>query len=106
MVSLHKKMIRGKPYYYARECKRVNGKPKIVWQNYLGRAEDIITAVPQKSEAAIRQPTEALITDFGDVVALYDLASRLRLVEHIDQHVPKGGSGPILKCLTVGVSEN
>ena len=32
MASITKKMIRGKPYYYARECKRVKGKPKIVWQ--------------------------------------------------------------------------
>ena len=31
MVALTKKMIRGNAYYYARECKRVNGKPKIVW---------------------------------------------------------------------------
>jgi len=28
MATITKKMIRGKPYYYARECKRVNGKPK------------------------------------------------------------------------------
>ena len=38
MASITKKVIRGKPYYYARECKRVDGKPKIVWQKYLGRA--------------------------------------------------------------------
>jgi hypothetical protein len=42
MPSLTKKIIKGKPYYYARECRRVDGKPKIVWQKYLGRAEDII----------------------------------------------------------------
>ena len=45
MASLYKKVIRGKPYYYARECKRVDGKPKIVWQRYLGRPQDIIAAV-------------------------------------------------------------
>jgi hypothetical protein len=45
MASITKKMIRGKPYYYARECKRINGKPKIVWQQYLGRPEDIINAM-------------------------------------------------------------
>jgi len=31
MPSLTKKIIRGRAYYYARECKRVDGKPKIVW---------------------------------------------------------------------------
>ena len=29
-------------YYYARESQRVNGKPKIVRQVYLGRADDIV----------------------------------------------------------------
>jgi hypothetical protein len=33
--STVKKAIRAKPYYYVRECKRVDGKPKIVWQKYL-----------------------------------------------------------------------
>ena len=44
-VSLQKKTIRGHPYWYARECQRVDGKPQIVWQKYLGRAEDIAAAM-------------------------------------------------------------
>ena len=47
MVSIIKKTIRGKPYYYARECQRIDGKPKIVWQKYLGKADDIIAALTQ-----------------------------------------------------------
>ena len=96
MASITKKIIRGKPYYYARECKRVNGKPKIVWQQYLGRPEDIIEAMAGRREErpAIPNPQEAIVTDFGAVAALYDLAQRVSLVEHIDRHVPKQGSGP------------
>ncbi len=95
MASLIKKTIRGKPYYYARECKRVDGKPKIVWQKYLGRADDIIAALTTgPAAAAPPQPCEALVTDFGAVAALYDLATRLRLVEFIDRHVRKVGGGP------------
>ncbi len=96
MASITKKMIRGKPYYYARECKRVNGKPKIVWQQYLGRPEDIINAMtrgPSQVEAQPK-PREAVIVEFGAIAALYDLAKRLRLCEHIDRHVPKQGQGP------------
>ena len=92
MPSLIKKTIGGKPYYYARECQRVDGKPKIVWQQYLGRAEDIISRLTIAPPAP--QPTEAVIREFGAVMALYDLAQRLNLVEHIDRHVPKRGSGP------------
>jgi len=95
MASLIKKTIRGKPYYYARECKRVDGKPKIVWQKYLGRPQDIIDAVTgPAAPGAPAQPKEAVISNFGAVAALYDLAVRLQMVAFIDRHVPKRGSGP------------
>jgi hypothetical protein len=41
MESLTKKIVGGKPYYYLRACKRVNGKPKIIRTVYLGSAESI-----------------------------------------------------------------
>ncbi len=91
MASIIKKTIRGKPYYYARECQRIDGKPKIVWQKYLGKADDIVTALIQASAPV--EPSAAVVTDFGAVAALYGLAKRLDLVQHIDQHVPKRGSG-------------
>jgi len=91
--TLTKKVIKGRPYYYARECKRVDGKPKIVWQKYLGSAERIIARMSEPP-AAPRQPKEAIVTEFGAIAALYDLARRLDLVGHIDRHVPKRGSGP------------
>jgi transposase len=95
MASIAKKMIRGKPYYYARECKRINGKPKIVWQQYLGRPEDIIRAMTVSPQAeGVSKPKEAIVVDFGAVAALYDLSQRLRLTEHIDRYVPKQGPGP------------
>src|SRR3954453_9103837 len=96
MASLLKKTIRGKTYYYARECRRVDGKPKIVWQKYLGRADDIIAALTQPTTPLTAAPEKAVITEFGAVVALFDLARRLRLVEHIDRHVPapRGPRGP------------
>jgi transposase len=98
MASLLKKTIHGKAYYYARECRRVDGKPKIVWQKYLGRADDIIAALTQPAAPAATAPEKAVVTEFGAVLALYDVAQRLRLVEHIDRHVParRGPRGPSL----------
>lgn len=92
MASLTTKIVKGRTYYYARECKRVDGKPKIVWQQYLGRAEDIIAKC--RGPEGWAPPQHALLADFGAVAALYDLARRLGLVELIDRHVPKRGSGP------------
>jgi transposase len=97
MPSITKKTIRGKVYYYARECKRVDGKPKIVWQKYLGRAEDIVgamTAPRAEADSAEAEPREAVVSDFGAVAALYDLSRRLCLVEHVDRHVTKQSPGP------------
>lgn len=96
MASITKKNVRGQTYYYARECKRVNGRPTIVWQKYLGRLEDIISAVEtQKEPSLIPKPLpKGMVTDFGAVAALFQIASRLKLVEIIDKHVPKKGRGP------------
>src|SRR4051794_30914684 len=88
MVSIVKKLVHGKPYYYARECRRVAGKPKIVWQKYLGKAEDIVAALGSPPTPAA--PQAAVVTEFAALAALFDLAQRLRLVEHIDRHVPPG----------------
>ena len=92
MASIVKKIIRGRPYYYARVCKRVHGKPKIVSQTYLGRADKIIEKL--RAAPVLAQPLEAVVREFGASTALLALARRLQLVEHIDRHVPKRGSGP------------
>ena len=95
MASIIKKTIRGKIYYYARECRRVDGKPKIVWQKYLGKADDIVAALAHPPVPATAAPPQhAWLCEFGAVVALFDLAQRLRLVEFIDRHVPAGHGPP------------
>ena len=92
MASLVKKIIRGRPYYYARVCQRVDGKPKIVSQTYLGNADRILEKL--QAVGAPAQPLEAVVREFGACAALLSLARRLQLVELIDRHAPKRGSGP------------
>lgn len=95
MASITKKTVGRNSYYYARECKRVNGRPKIVWQKYLGRVDDIVEAVSAYREGgAMPEPEDGgLVTELGSVTALYDLCQRLNLVQIIDRHVPKRGNG-------------
>ncbi len=59
-------------------------------------ADNIIAALAPARPGAKPpdQAREAVITDFGAVAALYDLARQLQLTEHIDRHVPKAGTGP------------
>ena len=42
MAHLHKKMKKGRPYYYVREIARVDGKPKVINQVYIGSPERIL----------------------------------------------------------------
>ena len=57
MAHLHKKMKKGRPYYYVREIARVDGKPKVINQVYLGSPERILemaqggNSMPKKIQA-------------------------------------------------------
>src|SRR5437667_8955060 len=90
-VSLQKKKVRGHTYWYARECQRVDGKPKIVWQKYLGRAEDIANGAGAPSQPPA--PREVTLSDFAAPAALYDLIEQLDLVTIIDRHAGKRAQG-------------
>ncbi len=90
-VSLLKKIIRGHPYWYARECQRVDGRPKIVWQKYLGKADDIAAAMSAPAQPAA--PKEIALGDFAGPAALYDLTRQLELVTTIDRHAGKRRQG-------------
>lgn len=90
-VSLLKKVIRGHPYWYARECQRVNGKPTIVWQKYLGKAEGIAAAMGAPSQ--VPEPKEIVLSDFAAPAALYDLTQQLDLIPAIDRHAGKREQG-------------
>ena len=86
MPSLTPKVIDGHTYYYARYCQRVDGKPKIVRQVYLGKIEDLVAAAEQSHPPP--QPLETEVAAFADAAALFDIASRLDLVPLLDSILP------------------
>src|SRR5437660_11167722 len=89
MPSLTKKIIRGKPYYYLRECQRVAGKPKIVSTIYLGPRQSILDILMRP------EPAQLAIYEFGASAAVWDMAQAIDLLATIDRHVPKRASqGP------------
>ncbi|MBW2195670.1 MAG: IS1634 family transposase [Deltaproteobacteria bacterium] len=92
MASLTHKIINGYKYYYARVCKRVNGKPKIVETHYLGTVEKMIQNSQQSQD--IPEAREVCIQQLGVTAALYDIAKRLQLVEIVDRYVTKRKQGP------------
>lgn len=92
MASLIKKLKKGIPYYYVVESKRINGKPRIVEQHYLGTADKIFKTC-QKKSAPIAQ--EVALTRIGPL-ALWDVACSAKLPEMIDAAFPKRDQGASL----------
>ena len=89
MASLTQKTIAGKPYFYLRQCQRVNGKPKIVWTHYIGSPDRLVQRLMRP------EPLRVTLHEFGASAAVFDIAQELQLVETIDRHVPKrGAQGP------------
>ena len=85
MASLYRKVINGKPYWYLREMARVDGKPKMVSERYLGTAQDIAGAVGARDAAALPARTRHL--GFGDLAAAWGVLARVGVVEVIDEVV-------------------
>jgi len=100
MASLTKKIINGRSYYYLRETARGNGRSKVVKTTYLGSVEAVVAALG-KGPSALTLVPGAPVYEFGAVAALWDLAARLGVVEIIDRHLPKRGSGPSVGTLLV-----
>lgn len=78
---------RGKQtYYYLVESARVDGKPRIVSQQYLGTAEEV-TAKLSGDQAG--QPVRSQHKRFGDVAAVWSVLSDLDVAGLVDDVVPR-----------------
>lgn len=82
MASLYKKTVNGRPYWYLREMARVDGKPKMVSERYLGSAEDVAAALEGGAAAVAPERTRHL--GFGDLAAVWGLMEQLGVRTVID----------------------
>ena len=90
MATIIKKIKKGKPYYYAVESGRVNGKPRIISQKYLGSVAKIVRNA-QNTEPP--EPKEAVVYQYGGVAALWCITQQLGLIDIIDRYAPKRNQG-------------
>lgn len=72
----------GKTYYYLAESARVDGKPRIVSQRYLGSAEEIAQRL---SGAGPGEPDRSRHLAFGDVASVFEMIRRLSVAEIVDE---------------------
>src|SRR5229473_2522481 len=97
MASLYPKKVSGKTYWYLREMGRVDGKPKMISERYLGTAADIAAAMEGAEAAALPERTRHLA--FGDVAAGWGILEDLRVAAVIDEVT---GSRPAGARLSAG----
>src|SRR6266540_591585 len=83
MASLYPKRFGGKTYWYLREMGRVDGKPKMISERYLGTAADIAAATEARETAMLPRRTRHLA--FGDVAAAWGVLQDLGVAAIIDE---------------------
>ena len=86
MASIVGKKQGGQTYYYLVESARVDGKPRIVSQQYLGSAEEVAAKL---SGASAGEPVRTQHKRFGDLAAVWSMLERLDVAGVVDQVVPR-----------------
>jgi hypothetical protein len=94
MAHLHKKMKKGRPYYYIREIARVGGKPTVISQVYLGSLERMMEMAGGTGgdDSIVKIKAE----EFGALWLANLINHDIDLAGLIDTVIPKGTkeSGP------------
>jgi transposase len=86
MPSIVGKRRGNQTYYYLVESARVDGKPRIVSQQYLGSADEVMSKLTDQQAGS---PVRTQHKGFGDLAAVWSVLERLRVVEIIDAVVPR-----------------
>jgi len=82
MASIVGKKRGNQTYYYLVESARVNGKPRIVAQEYLGSAQEVMDRL---SGAAPGRPERTQHKAFGGLAAVWGILDRLGVADTIDE---------------------
>lgn len=91
MASLYPKRIGGKTYWYLREMARVDGKPKMVSERYVGSAAEVAALLDAREQAVM--PDRSRHLGFGDVAATWAMLAELGVADIIDEVVGPGPAG-------------
>jgi transposase len=91
MASIIAKKKANQLYYYVVESARVDGKPRIVHQTYLGTAEKVAALVKDRSAPV---PLEATAIDLGLPGSLWRAAQQTGVFDLLSSFWPRPKSGP------------
>lgn len=103
MASIQPKISRGHKYWYIVESRRVNGKPRPIVLEYLGKPEDLLRRLQ-----GIGDTFKVKSYSHGGVAALLDLAARLDVVPIINHYIQSCRDyipeKPLRNNLTAGIT--
>jgi hypothetical protein len=86
MASIVGKRRGNQTYYYLVESARVRGKPRIVSQQYLGSADEVVAKL---SETPTGGPKRSRHRRFGDLAAVWSMLARLDVAGIVDEVAPR-----------------
>lgn len=86
MASIVGKRRGNQTYYYLVESARVQGKPRIVSQQYLGSADEVTAKLSQTPAGG---PIRSQHKRFGDLAAVWSTLVRLGVAGIVDEVVPR-----------------
>ncbi|MBF0105109.1 MAG: IS1634 family transposase [Deltaproteobacteria bacterium] len=84
MAHLHTKHKKGRPYYYIREMARIDGKPKVTNQIYLGTAEKIMKVFTEESK-----PDKIQTQEFGALWVANEVDKKYDFASIVDGVIPR-----------------
>jgi len=90
MAYILKKRIKGRTYYYLAESQRVKGKPRIVWQKYLGTADKIKERLLESKKEYIE---DISTFEIGSLAAIESIEREIGFLKIVDEIVPKRNQG-------------
>jgi len=97
MAHFHTKNKNGRPYLYVREIARVNGKPKVISQTYIGSPEKVRALIKgdDNKDGSLRR---LKVEEFGSLWLALKADNGIDLVSIVDEIIPPDPreSGPTL----------
>ena len=104
MATIQSKKSRGHKYWYIVESRRVNGKPRPIVLEYLGKADNLLRRLQQ----GIGERLKVKSHSHGAVAALFVVARKLDAVAVINRHIhsqrPYWPDKPLRNNLTAGIT--
>ncbi len=107
MATITRKVLKGRAYFYLRECQRVGGRPKIVRQEYLGTADGVAALVRQgiAANGGVRAAVDGASIErrFAELSLYLDERGRRLWAAAEAKAIGAGGSGIVSKATGISM---